>query len=65
MDAERLSMVVNFELPVDQEGNADIMSYLQRIDRRRTVGRWFTFNMVDNEQGNILRQIQEYFSTFH
>lgn len=57
-------MVINFDLPVDKDGNPDNETYLHRIGRTGRFGkRGLAINMVDSKMSmNILRRIQEHFS---
>lgn len=57
-------MVINFDLPVDKDGNPDNETYLHRIGRTGRFGkRGLAINMVDSKFSmNILNRIQEHFS---
>lgn len=57
-------MVINFDLPVDKDGNPDNETYLHRIGRTGRFGkRGLAINMVDSRMSmNILNRIQEHFS---
>lgn len=57
-------MVINFDLPVDKDGNPDNETYLHRIGRTGRFGkRGLAVNMVDSKHSmNILSRIQEHFS---
>ncbi|XP_019746747.1 ATP-dependent RNA helicase DDX19A [Hippocampus comes] len=63
IDVEQVSLVVNFDLPVDMGGNADNDTYLHRIGRTGRFGRrGFAINMVDSEYGmDVIRQIEMHF----
>ena len=63
---EQVTLVVNFDLPVDMEGNADSETYLHRIGRAGRFGRrGFAVNMVDSQQSmDIINQIEMHFSMF-
>ncbi|XP_077367957.1 ATP-dependent RNA helicase DDX19A-like [Festucalex cinctus] len=63
IDVEQVSVVVNFDLPVDMEGNADNETYLHRIGRTGRFGRrGFAINMVDSDYGmDVIRQIEMHF----
>ncbi|XP_061542515.1 ATP-dependent RNA helicase DDX19B-like isoform X2 [Phycodurus eques] len=63
IDVEQVSLVVNFDLPVDMDGNADNETYLHRIGRTGRFGRrGFAINMVDSEHGmDVIRQIEIHF----
>ncbi|XP_006860374.1 PREDICTED: ATP-dependent RNA helicase DDX19A [Chrysochloris asiatica] len=61
IDVEQLSVVINFDLPVDKDGNPDNETYLHRIGRTGHFGkRGLAVNMVDSM--NILNRIQEHFN---
>lgn len=66
IDVEQVSLVVNFDLPVDVDGNADNESYLHRIGRTGRFGkRGFAVNMVDSKYSmEIINQIEMHFSMF-
>ena len=61
---EQVSVVINFDLPVDKDGNPDNETYLHRIGRTGRFGkRGLAINMVDSKFSmNILNRIQEHFS---
>ncbi|KAJ4923852.1 hypothetical protein JOQ06_028107 [Pogonophryne albipinna] len=64
IDVEQVTLVVNFDLPVDMEGNADNETYLHRIGRTGRFGRrGFAVNMVDSERSmELIRQIERHFN---
>ncbi|KAK2897227.1 ATP-dependent RNA helicase DDX19A [Channa argus] len=64
IDVEQVSLVVNFDLPVDVDGNADNETYLHRIGRTGRFGRrGFAVNMVDSEHSMaIINQIEMHFN---
>ncbi|KAF3856061.1 hypothetical protein F7725_016784 [Dissostichus mawsoni] len=64
IDVEQVSVVINFDLPVDRDGNPDNETYLHRIGRTGRFGkRGLAINMVDSKSSmNILNRIQEHFS---
>lgn len=64
IDVEQVSVVINFDLPVDKDGNPDNETYLHRIGRTGRFGkRGLAINMVDSRMSmNILNRIQEHFS---
>lgn len=66
IDVEQVSVVINFDLPVDKDGNPDNETYLHRIGRTGRFGkRGLAINMVDSRMSmNILNRIQEHFSKF-
>ncbi|XP_040278435.1 ATP-dependent RNA helicase DDX19A [Bufo bufo] len=64
IDVEQVSVVINFDLPVDREGNPDNETYLHRIGRTGRFGkRGLAINMVESKHSmNILRQIEQHFN---
>ncbi|XP_044138433.1 ATP-dependent RNA helicase DDX19A [Bufo gargarizans] len=64
IDVEQVSVVINFDLPVDREGNPDKETYLHRIGRTGRFGkRGLAINMVESKHSmNILRQIEQHFN---
>ncbi|XP_029990124.1 ATP-dependent RNA helicase DDX19B [Sphaeramia orbicularis] len=64
IDVEQVSVVINFDLPVDKDGNPDNETYLHRIGRTGRFGkRGLAINMVDSKMSmNILNRIQEHFN---
>ncbi|XP_070824564.1 ATP-dependent RNA helicase DDX19A isoform X2 [Chaetodon trifascialis] len=64
IDVEQVSLVVNFDLPVDLDGNADNETYLHRIGRTGRFGRrGFAINMVDSKHSmDIINQIEAHFN---
>nr|DBA15700.1 TPA: hypothetical protein GDO54_003172 [Pyxicephalus adspersus] len=64
IDVEQVSVVINFDLPVDKDGNPDNETYLHRIGRTGRFGKQgLAINMVDSKHSmNILNQIQEHFN---
>ena len=63
LDIEQVSLVVNFDLPVGVDGNADCETYLHRIGRTGRFGRnGLAINMVDGPKAyNTLKQIENHF----
>lgn len=63
---EQVSVVINFDLPVDKDGNPDNETYLHRIGRTGRFGkRGLAVNMVDSKHSmNILNRIQDHFSAY-
>lgn len=61
---EQVTLVVNFDLPVDLSGQADNDTYLHRIGRAGRFGkRGFAVNLVDSQRSmEIIRQIELHFS---
>lgn len=63
IDIEQVTIVVNFDLPMDQHGRADCETYLHRIGRTGRFGKaGLAINLVDSQQSrNIINQIEEHF----
>ncbi|XP_010873647.2 ATP-dependent RNA helicase DDX19A isoform X2 [Esox lucius] len=64
IDVEQVSVVINFDLPMDKDGNADNETYLHRIGRTGRFGkRGLAVNMIDSKHSmNILNQIEDHFN---
>lgn len=64
IDVEQVTLVVNFDLPVDLTGQADNDTYLHRIGRAGRFGkRGFAVNLVDSQRSmDIIKQIELHFS---
>ncbi|XP_070561517.1 ATP-dependent RNA helicase DDX19A-like isoform X2 [Ptychodera flava] len=63
IDVESVTVVVNFDVPVDVHGNADCETYLHRIGRTGRFGKsGIAINMVDGPRSmSLLRKIEEHF----
>lgn len=63
IDIEQVTIVVNFDLPVDQSGRADCETYLHRIGRTGRFGKnGIAINLVDSEKNmEIVRFIELHF----
>lgn len=63
IDIEQVNIVVNFDLPVNQEGKADCETYLHRIGRTGRFGKHgLAINLVDSEQSmRICNDIEKHF----
>uniref|UniRef100_A0A673BUW5 RNA helicase n=1 Tax=Sphaeramia orbicularis TaxID=375764 RepID=A0A673BUW5_9TELE len=63
IDVEQVSIVINFDLPMDMGGNADSETYLHRIGRTGRFGkRGFAVNLVDGQHSmDLLTQIEMHF----
>ncbi|KAG8320381.1 ATP-dependent RNA helicase ddx25 [Homalodisca vitripennis] len=63
IDIEQVTIVVNFDLPIDQAINADCKTYLHRIGRTGRFGKaGLAINLVDSPQSTrVLKQIEEHF----
>lgn len=63
IDVEQVTIVVNFDLPVDMSGRADCETYLHRIGRTGRFGKvGIAINLVDGSRTMaILNSIEEHF----
>ncbi|XP_023218155.1 DEAD-box helicase Dbp80-like [Centruroides sculpturatus] len=63
IDIEQVTLVVNFDLPVDQKGSADCETYLHRIGRTGRFGKCgIAINMAEGERSmKILEEIENCF----
>lgn len=63
IDVEQVTIVVNFDLPMDQNGEADCETYLHRIGRTGRFGKnGIAINLVDGEKSmEICRTIERHF----
>lgn len=63
IDVEQVSVVINFDLPLDKDGNPDNETYLHRIGRTGRFGkRGLAINMVENEHSvEVLKAIEKHF----
>ncbi|GAB6019785.1 DEAD-box helicase Dbp80 [Chamberlinius hualienensis] len=64
IDVEQVTIVINFDLPVDQYRRPDFETYLHRIGRTGRFGKsGIAVNMLDySSEGKILQQIEQHFS---
>ncbi|KAI7794447.1 ATP-dependent RNA helicase DDX19A isoform X1 [Triplophysa rosa] len=64
IDVEQVSVVINFDPPVDKDGYPDNETYLHRIGRTGRFGkRGLAINMVDGQKSmEILRKIEKHFN---
>uniref|UniRef100_A0A8B9J8I6 RNA helicase n=1 Tax=Astyanax mexicanus TaxID=7994 RepID=A0A8B9J8I6_ASTMX len=64
IDVEQVSVVINFDLPLDKDGNPDNETYLHRIGRTGRFGkRGLAINMVENEHSvEVLKAIEKHFN---
>lgn len=60
---EQVTVVVNFDLPVDLAHKADCETYLHRIGRTGRFGKaGLAINLVDGPESlSVLKQIEEHF----
>uniref|UniRef100_T1GMZ1 RNA helicase n=1 Tax=Megaselia scalaris TaxID=36166 RepID=T1GMZ1_MEGSC len=63
IDVEAVTIVVNFDLPLDQNGQADCETYLHRIGRTGRFGKnGIAINLVDSEKAMaVCKQIEKHF----
>ena len=59
----QVTIVVNFDLPVDQNGRADCETYLHRIGRTGRFGKsGIAINLIDGSKSmNVMRDIESHF----
>ena len=65
IDVEQVTLVVNFDMPVDMSGRADCETYLHRIGRTGRFGKSgvaINFVMHDKDM-RVLREIERHFGT--
>lgn len=64
IDIDQVNIVVNFDLPVDVNGQADYETYLHRIGRTGRFGKHgIAINLIDSQQSmNICRDIEKHFN---
>jgi ATP-dependent RNA helicase DDX19/DBP5 len=63
IDVAQVTIVVNYDLPVDLNGKADCETYLHRIGRTGRFGkRGLAINLIDGESSlKVLREIEGHF----
>ncbi|KPU74865.1 uncharacterized protein Dana_GF20554, isoform C [Drosophila ananassae] len=63
IDIEQVTIVVNFDLPVDVRGNADCETYLHRIGRTGRFGKsGIAINLIDGEKSMaVCKAIENHF----
>lgn len=63
IDIDQVNVVVNFDLPINQAGEADYETYLHRIGRTGRFGKHgIAINLVDSEQSmRICQDIERHF----
>lgn len=64
IDVEQVTIVVNFDLPVDLNGKADCDTYLHRIGRTGRFGKnGIAINLVDSQESMVICQaIEKHFN---
>jgi|EP00979_Chaetoceros_neogracilis_P008811 ATP-dependent RNA helicase DDX19/DBP5 len=65
VDVDNVCLVVNYDVPVDKDGNPDFETYLHRIGRTGRFGRKGTaINLVSDQRSiQVLAAIEAHFST--
>jgi ATP-dependent RNA helicase DDX19/DBP5 len=63
IDVEQVTVVVNFDLPIDMSHQPDYDTYIHRIGRTGRFGkRGLAINMVDSAKSRrVLQAIEEHF----
>lgn len=63
IDVEAVTIVVNFDLPLDLNGQADCETYLHRIGRTGRFGKnGIAINLVDSDKSmDVCKQIEQHF----
>ncbi|XP_076805990.1 ATP-dependent RNA helicase DDX19A-like [Clavelina lepadiformis] len=63
IDVEQVTLVVNFDLPIDMQRRADCETYLHRIGRTGRFGKsGVAINFVSNEQDiRVMKDIEDHF----
>ena len=66
IDVEQVTVVVNFDLPVDMSGQADCETYLHRIGRTGRFGKTgLAINMIDGTRSmKVMEVIEKHFGKF-
>lgn len=66
IDVEQVTIVVNFDLPVDLNRRADCETYLHRIGRTGRFGKaGLAINLIDNSESmGVLKQIEDHFGKY-
>lgn len=64
IDIEQVTIVVNFDLPVDQAGDADCETYLHRIGRTGRFGKnGIAINLIDSDRTmKVCKAIEAHFN---
>lgn len=63
IDVKQVTIVVNFDLPVNQSEEPDYETYLHRIGRTGRFGKkGLAFNMIEVDKLPLLMKIQDHFS---
>lgn len=64
IDVEQVTIVVNYDLPINQDGSPDCDTYLHRIGRTGRFGKHgIAINLIDSEHTmNICQEIERHFN---
>jgi len=64
IDILQITLVINYDVPVDRRGYPDFKTYLHRIGRSGRFGRsGIALNFISDERSfSVLKQIEEYFN---
>ena len=64
IDIEQVTVVVNYDMPVDTEGRPDYETYLHRIGRTGRFGKnGIAVNFIDGQRSmNIMKQVEKHFA---
>ncbi|XP_040182291.1 ATP-dependent RNA helicase DDX25-like [Rana temporaria] len=64
IDVEQVSIVINFHLPVNMDGQVDFETYLHRIGRTGRFGKkGIAITLIEKHYFDMLRDIEDYFHT--
>lgn len=62
IDVEQVTIVINFDMPIDLNGQADCETYLHRIGRTGRFGKsGIAINLVDQSSLSVLKEIEQHF----
>jgi len=62
IDVEDVNLVINFDLPINQDGSADFETYLHRIGRTGRFGKTgVAINFVDSNSFGVMERIMKHF----
>jgi Superfamily II DNA and RNA helicases len=62
IDVEQVTIVINFDMPIDMNGQADCETYLHRIGRTGRFGKCgIAINLVDEHSVGVLKDIEKHF----
>ena len=63
IDVEQVTVVINYDMPVDMSGKPDFETYLHRIGRTGRFGKTgIAVNFIDGQRSmNVMKKIEEHF----